>query len=128
VGYRHFRSRLPRFRPFRKPRVFWAGLRYAIKNDVSVGLQVLLSGLTVGVCVVFHQWLDVLVILVATGLMLAAELLTTAIEELCDFVEPDQDVRIGAIKDVSSAAVGFGVLVWALTLLLELGQLLQGRQ
>src|SRR5262249_48639167 len=52
-----------RFRPFRKLRVYWAGLRYAIKNDVSVGLQVLLSGLTVGVCLVFHQWLDVLVIL-----------------------------------------------------------------
>jgi diacylglycerol kinase (ATP) len=125
VGHRHFRSRLPRFRPVRKLRVFWADLRYAIKNDVSVGLQVLLSGLTVGVCLVFHHWIDVLVILVATGLMLTAELFNTAIEELCDFVEPDQDVRIGAIKDVSSAAVGFGVLVWALTLLLELGRLLR---
>jgi hypothetical protein len=44
AGHRHFRSRLHRFRPFRKLCVFWAGLLYAITNDVSVGLQVLLSG------------------------------------------------------------------------------------
>jgi diacylglycerol kinase (ATP) len=81
-------------------------------------LQILLSGLTLGVCLVFHHWLDVLVILVATGLMLTAELFNTAIEELCDFIKPDEDVRIGAIKDVSSAAVGIGTLVWTLTFLL----------
>jgi diacylglycerol kinase (ATP) len=69
----------------------------------------------------------VLVILVATALMLVAELFNTALEELCDFVEPDEDVRIGAINDVSSAAVGIGILVWTLTLLLEVGCLLQGR-
>ncbi len=45
-------------------------------------------------------------ILVATiGLVLAAELLNTAVEMLTDLVVPGEDARAAAIKDVSAAAV-----------------------
>ena len=66
-------------------------------------------------------------IFVATGLMLIAELFNTAIEELCDFVEPRDNDRIGVIKDVSSAAVGIGMLVWAVSLAVEVGRLLRAQ-
>ena len=103
------------------------GIKYAVANDFSVGSMLLLSCLTVAVCFFFRQWLDVLVIFVATGLMLITELFNTAIEELCDFVEPRFNDRIGVVKDVSSAAVGIGILVWAVTLAVEVGRLLQAR-
>jgi diacylglycerol kinase len=127
VGHKHFRSGLPRFRPFRKLRTFRSVLNYAVANDFSVGSMLLLSCLTVVVCPVFRRWLDILVIFVDTGLMLIAEPFNTAVEELCDFVEPRDNERIGVVMDVSSAAVGISVLVWAATLAVEVGRLLRSQ-
>lgn len=46
-----------------------------------------------------------LVLLLATCGMLGAEVANTALEEVCDIVEPRYDPRIGAIKDMLSATV-----------------------
>lgn len=48
---------------------------------------------------------DTLWILMVSAGVLAAEMLNTAIEKICDFVQPEFDKRIGFIKDVSSGAV-----------------------
>jgi diacylglycerol kinase (ATP) len=47
----------------------------------------------------------------AVGLTLAAEVANTAIEDLCDKVEPNDDWQIGKVKDTMS---GF-VLIIAMT-------------
>ena len=41
--------------------------------------------------------------LVATALVLVAELLNTAIEELCDYVQPERAPQIGTTKDIAAA-------------------------
>ena len=46
----------------------------------------------------------------AIGLVFAAEILNSALERLCDIVQPEQDKRIGDIKDLCAA----GVLLCAL--------------
>ncbi len=46
----------------------------------------------------------------AIGLVFAAEILNSAQERICDVVQPEQDKRIGDIKDLCAA----GVLVCAL--------------
>jgi diacylglycerol kinase (ATP) len=58
--------------------------------------------------------------------MLVAEMVNTAIEGLCDFLEPSHNEKIGIIKDVASAAVGISVLVWCIILLIEVLRLWQG--
>jgi diacylglycerol kinase len=50
----------------------------------------------------FTEWL---VILICTGAVLAAELLNTAIEELCNIVHKEQHPGIKRIKDMAAAAV-----------------------
>jgi diacylglycerol kinase len=50
----------------------------------------------------FTEWL---VILICTGAVLAAELLNTAIEELCNIVHKDRHPGIKRIKDMAAAAV-----------------------
>lgn len=44
-------------------------------------------------------------VLVASGAVLAAELLNTAIEGLADLVHPGQHARVRALKDCAAAAV-----------------------
>lgn len=48
-------------------------------------------------------------------LLLAIELLNTAIEKLSDRLTTDHDPQIGHVKDVGSAAVGVALLIIALT-------------
>lgn len=42
---------------------------------------------------------------VAIGMVLSAEALNSAIERICDFVQPDRDHHIKVIKDLSAGAV-----------------------
>jgi undecaprenol kinase/diacylglycerol kinase (ATP) len=44
-------------------------------------------------------------ILFAIAMVLAAELMNTAIENVCDFISPELDPRIKKIKDISAACV-----------------------
>jgi diacylglycerol kinase (ATP) len=115
------------FHPIRKLRVAFSGLRYAILNESSVAIEIVLSALVLAGCFYYRQWLDFSIVLVASGLMLVAEMVNTAIEALCDFVEPGHDEKIGIIKDVASAAVGISILVWSVTLLMEVVRLWQAR-
>jgi len=115
------------FSIIRKLRVVFSGLRYAILNESSVTIEIILSALVLAGCFYYRQWLDFSIVLVASGIMLVAEMVNTAIEGLCDFVEPGHNEKIGIIKDVASAAVGISILVWSVTLLMEVVRLWQVR-
>ncbi|WP_106915425.1 diacylglycerol kinase family protein [Chryseobacterium aurantiacum] len=49
--------------------------------------------------------IDAAIILIASVAVLSAEIFNTAIEKICDIVQPDFDKRIGFIKDISAGAV-----------------------
>lgn len=48
---------------------------------------------------------DVALILLVCFLVLIAETINTAIEKICDFVEPNFNKKIGLIKDIAAGAV-----------------------
>jgi len=48
---------------------------------------------------------DTALILIVSFGVLSAEILNTAIEKICDFIQPGFDKRIGFIKDISAGAV-----------------------
>ncbi len=49
--------------------------------------------------------------LLAIGMVMGAEGLNTAVENIADFVHPDFHVKIGVIKDVAAGAVFFVALI-----------------
>ena len=118
-----FRS--PGYHPIQKLKVILAGLQVAVVTDFSVAYKVILSVPVLGGAFLFRQWVDVGLILLAMGLMLIAELFNSAIEVLCDFVEPQQNERIRVSKDIAAAAVGLSILVWATILIIESVRLLK---
>jgi diacylglycerol kinase (ATP) len=107
------------YHPIGKIKVVLSGLQIAVATEFSVAYKVVLSVLVLIISFIFRQWVDLTLIFFATGLMLIAELFNSAIEGLCDFWEERQDERIRVIKDISAAAVGISILVWAVTLILE---------
>ena len=111
------------FRPLQKLGVFASGLRLAVLGDRTVAFQVIVSLAVLAAAFALREWLDVLLILVVTGLVLTTEFMNTALEALSDYVQPEFDPKIGAIKDVAAAATGIAILVWLITLTVEVGRL-----
>ena len=104
--------------PQRKARVILQGL-WRAAHDFNVAYKMVVSAVVLVLAAVAWKWLDLAVIGVATGLLLTSELFNTAIEQLCDFVQPDYDERIGAVKDVAAAAAGTGMVFWLAVMAIE---------
>lgn len=117
---RYLDSGEPGYHPLRKLQVIVNGLRCAVVSDFSVLYKVVLSVPVLVLSVWLHPWVDTAVILLATGMMIAAELFNTAIEALCDFVEDQQHAKIRMIKDVAAAAAGMAILAWAIVLIAQI--------
>lgn len=112
----------PGYHPIRKLRTVLSGLRYAVIYDFSVTYKLALSALVVAAAFAMRAWVDLLLILVVTAFVLVAEMLNSAIEALCDFVETRHNEKIKVIKDVAAAAVGISILVWFVVLVVEIGR------
>ena len=117
--------RTPGYHPLKKLAVILSGLHIAVVTDFSVAYKVILSVPVLGISFFFRQWVDVSLILLAMGLMLISELFNSAIEVLCDFVEPGKNEQIRIIKDIAAAATGLSILVWAIILVIESIRLFQ---
>lgn len=109
----------PGFHPLQKIKVVLRGLKFAVLADFSVAYKLVLSLIILIACIAFRDWIDVAAVLIATALMLIAEIFNTAIEALCDFVEARDDERIGMIKDIAAAGVGLSILLWFIVLIVE---------
>lgn len=115
----------PGYHPLRKLRTVASGLRYAVIYDFSVAYKLVLSALIMAAAIAWRDWVDVLLILVVTALVLIAEMFNSAIEAVCDFMETRHNEKIKVIKDIAAAAVGISILVWLVVLGAEAVQLWQ---
>jgi diacylglycerol kinase len=107
----------PGYHPLRKLRTIVSGLRYAVVYDLAVAYKLVL-----GTAFALRARVDFLLILLATALVLVTEMLNTAIEAVCDFVETQHNEKIKVIKDIAAGAVGISILVWVIVLGVEVGR------
>jgi len=101
----------------------WRGLIAAAKSEQAFREE--LVALAIAVPLAFFIAADAWKRLTLIGvilLLMAVELLNTAIEKLSDHVTAAQHPDIGRIKDMSSAAVGVALAIAGFTWLLALAQ------
>ncbi len=115
----------PGYHPLRKLRTVFSGLRYAVIYDWSVTYKLVVSAIILIAAFSLRAWVDFLVILLATAFVVFAEIINSAIEALCDFVEDRHNEKIKVIKDMAAAAVGISMFAWVVVIFVEAGQLLQ---
>jgi diacylglycerol kinase len=65
--------------------------------------------------------LEIALLVLSGTLLLAVETLNTAIEMLCDFVQPERDPKIGKIKDVAAGATAVTEIGAAIIVVILLG-------
>jgi diacylglycerol kinase (ATP) len=109
----------PGYHPVRKFLVVLNGLRFVARHDLSVTYKLLVSLVVMATSFYLRRWVDLVVILLVTGMVVSAEIFNTAIEALCDIVEPNENPKIAVVKDVAATAAGVPILVWGLVLFYE---------
>lgn len=112
------------YHPWRKFRIILSGLRFAVIYDFSVLYKIILSIAVLIPVLIFHEILNASLIILATGVMLAAEIFNTAIEAMCDYMETRYNEKILIIKDIAAAATGISIFVWLAVLGFEILALL----
>jgi diacylglycerol kinase (ATP) len=115
----------PGYHPLRKLCTIASGLRYAVVYDFSVAWKLAFSLVVLVAALLVRDWIDAVLIIVVTALVLVAEIMNSAIEALCDFVETRHNDKIGIIKDIAAAGVGVAMFVWLLVLGLENEQMVR---
>ena len=108
------------YHPLRKFKIILSGLRFAVLHDFSVLYKIIISLFILIPVLIYNEWIDASLIILATGVMLAGEIFNTAIEAICDFMETRYDEKIKIIKDIAAAAAGITVFTWIAVLAIEL--------
>ncbi len=82
------------------------GLIWMLKNERNFQLEVLALMINIILILILNvKASEAALILILCAAVLSAEILNTAMEKICDIIEPNFDVRIGIIKDISAGAV-----------------------
>ena len=91
---------------FQRLRFALTGLREGIRAEHSLRFQVAAcAAVLVALCVLRPEPIWWAVILLASALVIMAELFNTAVEHLVDHLHPERHPRVGMIKDVAAGAV-----------------------
>ena len=88
------------------------GIFWMLKSERNFQLEVFALIINLFLIVYFKlNSTDVALILLVCFLVLITETINTAIEKICDFVEPNFNKKIGIIKDISAGAVILATLL-----------------
>ncbi|MDX1810460.1 MAG: diacylglycerol kinase [Gammaproteobacteria bacterium] len=83
-----------------------SGLQFAILSEKSIRFQLVVALLTIALLGIIqpelYWWAIIMLVIV---LVLFAELVNTALEILCDYVQPEYSDAIKKVKDVAAGAV-----------------------
>ncbi len=101
-------------------------LNWAWRHETAVREELVALASGVVIAAIISDGMPMFAALMGTLLLLVAvELLNTAIEKLCDHVTPERHPRIGLVKDLGSAAVMaallLALLVWGWAILRWMG-------
>lgn len=82
------------------------GIFLMFRSERNFQLEVI--ALLINIILIFYlklSTIDTLLVLIVSFGVLSAEIFNTAIEKICDIIQPEFDKRIGFIKDISAGAV-----------------------
>ena len=82
------------------------GLRFVFKEERNFKIELLIGTAILVVCYYFNfDYVEILFIVVSIIFVISAEIINTAIEDLCNKIEPNHDQVIKKIKDMMAGFV-----------------------
>lgn len=74
--------------------------------EINIGIIAIVLGILKGI-----SRADWLFVFIAIGIVLCAEIVNTAVEDICNKIEPKEDPEIGKIKDIMAGFVLISCIV-----------------
>jgi diacylglycerol kinase (ATP) len=88
------------------------GLRYAFSRDKNLFIQTsVVILLLLGLEIFLQSWPLIKQTILFGTFVIILELINTAIELTCDFMEPQWNIHIKRIKDIGSSIVALAIIV-----------------
>ncbi|HXK49890.1 MAG TPA: diacylglycerol kinase family protein [Clostridiales bacterium] len=81
---------------------FYTMIREEPNFRIQLSILILITVLGFVFDISSHEWIH---ITLASGFVIMAEILNSAVERIADFLSPEFNEKIGAIKDICAAAV-----------------------
>ncbi len=82
------------------------GLKLVIKEERNFKIEIFVSVLVLVFAWCFNfETFEVIPLVVAIFMVLTAEIVNTAIEDLCNFIEPNHSTAVGKVKDIMAGFV-----------------------
>lgn len=91
-----------------------------MRYDFSVSYKILISAILLVIAVWQRHNFNALLLIIATGNMISMELMNSCVELLCDFHTTEYNEKIKVIKDVAALAAGVGILIWLISVVIEI--------
>lgn len=96
-------------------RAAFVGLYEGLKNQWNFKFHLIAACLVIALGFYFEvSKIEWCILLLCCALVISLELINTAIELLCDFIEPNKNEKIRVIKDISAAGVLISAIVAAI--------------
>lgn len=84
----------------------FAGVNYFLRHERNGRYQIIIGVFAVILSILLHikehEWM---IVLLCIGTVLSAEMMNSALEKLCDYVQPSFNLQIKVIKDMAAGAV-----------------------
>lgn len=82
------------------------GIKYTLRTQHNFRIHTTLALIAILLGFLLNiSWLEWISIIIVIGIVLAAEVFNSSIEELTNLVSPDKNKKAGIIKDLSAGAV-----------------------
>lgn len=98
------------------------GIKTVFKEEQNFKIEFFLGLLAILLGIILHiTKIEMIIIILCITIILSAETVNTAIEDLCDKVEPHHDKTIGKIKDIMAGFVliaSMGSIIIGITMFL----------
>lgn len=92
------------------------GFKVMLREEHNSRIHLVAAILAIAMGIILKiNWPEWVFLSIVIGAVFTAELFNSAIEQLCDHLSPEQNVRIKKIKDLSAAAVLVSAIVALVT-------------
>ena len=95
-----------------------SGLFLAFKNERNLVVQLVIGISSFIFNILFGQYILAIANLVFMAVVISFEIINTVVENICDLVDINFNLKIKVIKDMSAGAVLMVALVWLLVIIL----------
>ncbi len=113
-------EKVMKYNILKSPYYALVGIYTAFKREPNLSLQ-LFVGISFTIFGIFHQrWVTAVANLILMSIVISLEMLNSAIETLCDLVQPDYHPKVKIIKDIAAGAVLMVALSWLVVILYQI--------